>query len=177
MNKSIIGAVALVLVGFAVGYGVFGNKVTVIEQIGQAVSVAGVTNSTARLASVVAAPPTTATATTTSLYNGDGVDRAITDAFAYCTGVGTSRTYLTGAGLAALTVQMSTSTIAGDAKRNTNYPATFTVATSSAWAWENYLGTSATDMNLVWPSATYLNITFNATNTAACTIGVHYLSL
>lgn len=176
MNKStIVGAIALVLFGLAVGYGVFGNK-TVIYQTGGAGSPVGTTNNSAKIATVVAVPSTVA-ATTSSILNNGGYDRSIRGAFAYCTGVGTSYTYLTGAPLAAWTIQMSTSTVGIDAKTNTNYPASFTLATSSPWDWESYLGTSATDANLVWPSGTYLNMTFNATNTAACTIGVDYLSL
>jgi hypothetical protein len=178
MNKTIIvGAIAFILAGFGIGYGVFGNKVTVIETIGQAVSSAGVSNTTARIASVTVAPALTA-GTTTSIYNGSGVDRLVQDSFVACTGVGTSQTYLTGAGLAAWTLQMSTSSSALDAKTNTNYVANITVATSSAWS---YVASSTEGVlqyvSRIWPTATYLNITFNATNTAACTVGASYLSL
>lgn len=178
MNKTLIavGGVALVIVGFFVGYK-SNVEVRYVEPIGQAVSTAGVSNTSAKIASITVAPALTA-GTTTSIYNGSGVDRFIQNSFVACTGVGSSLTYLTGAGLAAWTVQMSTSSSAVDAKTNANYASNITIATSSAWSYtasstKGVLG----DVSGIWPSATYLNITFNATNTAACTVGTSYLSL
>lgn len=173
MTKSkIITVVAYVVVVLAVIGAYFYPK---FEGAVQGVSVVGTSNSSAKIASQTMAPATAA-ATTTSILNMDATDRSISSSFAYCTGTGNSQTYLSGAGLAALTVQLSTSSAAQDAKANTNYAGSFAVSTSSAWA----LGSTTwaiNDMSRDWPTGTYLNITFNATNTAACTAGVHYLSL
>lgn len=173
MKKYIFPVVIALLVGFAVGYVVF-NKANIVR----GVSSDGVTNSTSKIATITLSPAT-ASATTTSLYNGDGTDRVITSSMVSCTSVGTSKTYLTGAALASFTLQMSTSTSAtGNAMSNTNYAANLTISTSSPWTYTS----SSTDpvlgsMSRIWPTNTYLNPTFNATNTAVCTLGVHYLSL
>ncbi len=143
----------------------------------QGISSSGVTNTTAKLYTITVAPSTDS-ATTSSLFNNDGTDRMVIQSVAGCTGVGTSQTYLTGTGLASFKFQMSTSSISVDAKSNTNYASNIVVATSSAWA-----ETASTTLgaigavSLVWPTQTYLNITSNATNTAACTVGVSTISL
>lgn len=142
------------------------------------ISSVGASNSDAKIATITMAP-LTAAATTTSILNDGGTDRAIESSMAYCTGVGTSKTFLTGAPLASLRVQMATTSVGFLGLRgNTNLASDLTVATSSAWSYVS----SSTDtipqyMGQLWPVNTYLSITFNATNTAACTVGVHYIQL
>lgn len=168
---SAVGVILLVCAFFV------GKSFGTADQFAGATSTTGATNTTAKLYSIAMAPATDS-ASTTSLYNGDSVDRGIIQSVAFCTGVGTSKTYLTGTGLASWTLQMSTSTASVDAKANTNYASNLTLATSSAWvevASTTYAVLGAT--GLVWPTGTYLNITFNATNTAACTVGVSAVSL
>lgn len=174
-NKIIYGVIGVVVLAGAFFIGKSFSTTTVI---GGAVSLVGVSNNSGRLASVTMAP-LTAAATTTSILNSGGTDRAITSSFAYCTGVGTSNTFITGAGLAALQLQMATtSTGGGGLLGNTNYASNLTVATSSAWSYVAST-TEATPnyMGRLWPANSYLSIAFNATNTAACTVGVNYLSL
>lgn len=140
------------------------------------ISSPGVNNSSAKLYTSTVAPATNS-GTTTSIYNSDGTDRGIIYGVTYCTGVGTSQTYLTGTGLAAFSLVMSTSTSAVDAKTNANSAFALTIATSSPWE-EQFTSSLANGaVSGVWPSGTYLNITFNATNTAACTVGVGTVSL
>ena len=182
MNKTILNVfvgvvvgVLAVTVGLGLGYRIWGNQAPIIVGAG---SSAGVTNSTARIASIVWAPAT-ASATSTYLYNGDSTDRIIESSFISCSGVGTSQTYLTGAGLSALTFNAATSS-AGSVtglNGNTNYTYTGTVATSSA----NVFIASTTDpllggLGRIWPAGSYLVWNANATNTATCVVGVHHLS-
>ena len=145
-----------------------------------AVSPVGNTNASRRIATIVMVPLTSA-ATTTAILNGDSQDRAVTDEFAYCTGVGTSNAWSaagSGGALTALLLQMSTSTASGNAGSNTNFTANLTVATATPFVYVSSTTVPApNDVGRYWPSNTYLNITFNATNTANCTVGVSYLSL
>lgn len=166
---AVIAAIAVLIIGFVIS--------SSSENV-KGVSSAGVTNTSAKLytASLV---PSTDTATTTSLYNSDSTDRAIVSTVGYCSSVGTSKTFLTGTGLASWLVQLATSSVGNlGLQGNTNYAASLTLSTSSPWVFVS--STTEPVLNAVgrtWPSGTYLNITFNATNTAACTIGVNTVSL
>lgn len=172
LTFAIVGILVLAVVG-----GYFYPKVNTNLK---GTSSAGVSNSSAKVASITIAP-LTASATTSSITNTDGTDREITDGFVTCQSVGSSRTYLTGAGLTSggWGLVMSTSSSAVDAKVNANYAINFssisttTTRVYSATSTEGVL----TYVSRIWPNGTKLNMTFNATNTAACTIGVHYLSL
>ncbi len=142
----------------------------------QGVSQAGVINSSAKLYSTSMAPAT-ASATSTSILNTDSTDRGIIFGVTSCSAVGTSKTYLTGAGLAALLVNVSTSTSAIYSNGGATKALSLTIATSSAWE-EQFVSSPANGaVSFVWPTGTYLNFTFNATNTAACTVGVATVSL
>lgn len=147
----------------------------------QGVSTGGSISNSAKIAAI-SSVPSTATATSTSLFNGDGTDRGIIDSFAFCTNTGTSKTYLTGAGLLAWVVQMATSSTDGSGttglQGNTNYVSNNTISTSSPWSY-NATTTNPVlgDVTRIWPAGTYLNVVYNATNTASCTSGVRYLSL
>lgn len=176
MNKIFIGvgAVVCLIIGLGIGYKLYSNPIN----LAQGVSTVGATNNTAKLATITMAP-LTAGATTTSLFNGDGTDREVTSSVIACTSVGTSQTFTTGSGLASWTLQAATTSVSGlGLNGNTNYAANLTLATSSAW----YYQASTTEtvpiyVGRVWPTQTYLSFGFNATNTAACTVGVHYINL
>lgn len=150
-------------------------NVTRVEQVGS-VSDVGTVNSSARLASVVM-EPATASATTTAVYN-NGPDRFIESSFVACTGVGTSKTPLTGAGLAQLQITLATSTSLLKSTAGYNSASILTVATSSPYLYQaSTTASSIGTVGLIWPASTYMNFGFNATNTANCTVGVHYLNM
>lgn len=148
---------------------------TVYQQV--AGSPVGSTFGTAKIAEVEMTPAT-ASATSTFILNSDASDRYIESSNVVCSGVGTSLTAYTGAGLAALLVQMATSsaTTAGPIG-NSNYASNITVSTSTVVSYNAsttegvIAGTSRR-----WPAGAYLGIFWNATNTAACVVGVHYLA-
>lgn len=158
--------------------GLFFPRMAGVGSLAGASSPVGTTNSTAKFYQVVMTPSTSA-ASSTSLLNTDGTDRVISSSQGACTGVGTSLSYLTGAGIASWTVNMATSSTAAQTG-SVNYAANLTISTSSALL--DYVAASTTtpfpnDIARIWPAGTYLTITFNATNTATCTLGVHTLSL
>lgn len=167
-----LGVVALVVLGIA------GLRYPIQIQSFGAVSAVNTVANTAKLATINMVP-STASATTTSILNPDSSDREISSSVVSCTGVGTSQTPLTGTGLAALTVQMSTSSTASiNATGNTNYAANLIVSTSSSYSFQSSTTEPvSSSVSRLWPAGTYLNISFNATNTAICTVGVHYLAL
>lgn len=147
---------------------------TMVQQAASFGSPVGTTFNTSKVASVDMSP-LTANATTTYLFNSDASDRIITEDFASCGGVGTSGAAQGGAGgISAFTVTMGTSTTNTGNLPNT-LAGNFTIATSTPDAY-----TATTTFTQVaarrWPTATYLGISFNATNTAACVTGVKYLA-
>ena len=116
-------------------------------------------------------------ATSTSVYNGDASDRYI-QGFNYgCSGVGSSFTPLTGAGIANFSVSAATtSTNAPATIANTNFVLNTVFATSTP---DQYVGSSTPGLTgnafvRRWAAGSYLTIFSSATNTAACTIGVDY---
>lgn len=177
MNKTslVIGAVVALLIGFAVGTVLSPAEVAVAPQ---GVSSVGSSNFTARLASITMAP-STASATTTSILNNGGTDRAIESAFISCNTVGTSQTFTTGAGLSAWNLKIATTSVASTGLQgNTNYAADMSISTSTADAYSATSTNPAPNpVSRIWPVNTYLTFLFNATNTAACTVGAHYLVL
>ena len=139
-------------------------------------SAAGTTYNDAKFAGTVvnlALPG--ANATSSSIYNGDAGNRYVSDYKLGCTGLGTSYTAYTGAALAALTLTIGTTSTAAPAViPSSNVVASaVTVATTTA---SNAIFTSSTGGGLanVWGPGTYMTFWFNATNTAACTVGVSY---
>lgn len=136
----------------------------------------GTTFNTAKIAAINMTI-STASATSSSILNSDASARYITDGFVACTGIGTSLTAVTGAGLATLQFQMATTSTSAPANLGTNYSERVTLATSSA----TFYVASTTEgaiagFSRYWDAGTYLTIQPNATNTAACTVGVHYLA-
>ncbi len=132
----------------------------------------GATFNTAKVGQVNISP--TIGATTTGVLNTDATDRFIESTYYACSGVGTSQTAFTGAGLAALTLKIATGTTQAPAAITNGNTIQQTVSTSTP---DSYTAsTTIASMIRIWPTGTYLNFEFNATNTAACTVGAHYLA-
>lgn len=114
--------------------------------------------------------------TSTSITNTDATDRIITDGFVSCNTVGNSFTAGSGAGLINWTVQIGTTTTASPASAPSNlvYSAIISTSTPDVYVFGN-ASSSVPAFKQVWATGTNLTIFFNATNTAACTAGVHYL--
>lgn len=158
------------------GYTPFLKVTQVLNPLGSA---AGTTFNSAKVAQVNMSP-STASATTTSLQNTDGSDRWVTDSFVNCTGDSTSKTFLTGTGLAALTLKTATTSVANlGLQGSTAYATNITVSTSTNFTYNASttpsvaIGTGA--VAYLWKAGSYLTFLFNATSSAACTVGVHYL--
>lgn len=144
------------------------------------VSPTGSTFTNAKFAGVtanLAAPG--ANGTSSSVLNTDANDRFVTGVRAGCEGIGTSKTAYTGAGLAALTFNVATSSAAAPASLSpTNYVAqnltiaTATIATTLA---SSTSATNQTGLAGVWHPGEYMTFFTNATNTATCTFGVDYI--
>lgn len=177
-SKSLL---AFAVVGALAGIVAFFNVSpfrTVVEQL--AGSSVGSSFTTAKIASVNITP-LTAGATSTSILNTDASARwAYGYTIADCTGLSSSYTYpnTNATALANLLLQVATTSIANlGLQGNTNYFANLVVSTSTyAGQFSNSSTTTAPVMAGYWPSGTYLTFTFNATNTAACTVAAYYLA-
>jgi hypothetical protein len=95
-----------------------------------------------------------------------------------CTGLGTSQTAYTGAGLANLSFTAGTTTTSAPAAlSNSNYSFNSNISTTSS---VTYVASSTEGVisgySRIWPTGTYWTVSSNATNTATCTIGVSVLS-
>lgn len=168
MTKYILGIVAAVVLAGTI-YGAYQYPQNQLL----AGSAVGTTFSTAKVAQVNISPATQS-ATSSSVLNTDASDRFLEgNYFSSCTGVGTSQTNLTGTGLAALTISMATTSVSSLGSQGNTQLGVVTVSTSTAFS-NNASTTINTDYRGDWASGTYLTFTFNATNTAACTVGVHY---
>lgn len=116
--------------------------------------------------------------TSSSILNTDANDRYVHDFKVGCEGVGTSKTAYTGTGLANLQIAIGTTTTAA--------PATFlsfaaiTTGANISTSTVNFEVASSTtlvatsSLAAIWPANTYMTFFWNATNTAACTVGVGY---
>ncbi len=175
MNKITLGILSLLVAGAIVGSYFFPQNLNKIEQVSGTTSGSGSTQHTATFAF----NPTSSSATTSSVQNFDSQDRVVTGPVTVsCSGIGTSKTAFTGAGLANLTFQIaSTSALAPAALGNTNYVLNMNFGTSTV---DNQIASStpinsATGNAIRWPSGAYLTISSNATNTAACVVGIPYV--
>lgn len=137
-------------------------------------SATGTTFNDSKVATIVFTPGTSATST--SILNTDASDRKI-ESFKYdCSGVGTSLTAYTGAGLASLVFTAATSSTASPAVNNNTNTIPLTVSTSTVDSFNTVGGATTTPaLNRVWAAGSYMNFYSNATNTASCIIGVSYL--
>lgn len=172
-NKNIILALAGI-VALGLGYVAFSSD-SVLSTISTDTDQ---TFSSAKIAEVGFSPTTASATSSAVLYNSDSTDRIIESWYAACSSVGTSKVFTSGGGLAALTFTFGTTTNTSNSNPATAANvAVLTIATSTADA---YTASSTNPfpnpVGRTWASGTYLLINANATNTAACVAGVHYLA-
>lgn len=146
----------------------------------------GGTTSTAKLYTIAVLPATPGTnATSTSIaQNTTGNDLYITSLKVGCEGLGTSKTAYSGTGLAAFQTTFATSSTAAPATAGgmgqTIGGGALTISTSSPAGQYVVASSTAGNPNVtnanVWPNGSFLSVQFNATNTAACTVGVEAFS-
>lgn len=174
-TKLISVAVVALVVGVVLGLQFAPKQETV-----GAVSATGTTNTTAKVFSKVMSL-SSSSATTTSIYNGTGIDYAVKDSFAFCNTVATSKTAYTGAGLANLIITGATTSSAISsnlADANTNYGTNLTIGTSTVDSYASSTAeTTPNGTGRIFPSGTYYTFSSNATNTASCTVGVDVMAL
>lgn len=174
-NKIIIGIVIAVLVGTVLGY-TLSHKVSL-----GTISPAGTTNTSGKYYSQTFSLAT-ASATTTSILNASGFDLAVRAVDVMCQGMGSSKTAYTGAGLANLIIKIATSSTNAITKDvadvNTNYLANITIGTTTL---DSYQASSTEGIipstTRIIPNGAYAIISSNATNTAACSVGLSVMSL
>lgn len=174
-QKIIAGIVLVGLIAIGGYYFPKSSKTTVIAGS----SPTGATFGDAKVAAVIIAPATT-NATSSGILNTDGSDRYVTDSFVACASLGTSFTWNnagTGGLLAGFKFSASTSTVATQ-NGNTNFSMNVNVATTTPT--DSFVASSTEGFPLFagrrWASGTYEVFTANATNTAVCTVGLHYVS-
>ena len=179
-TKSILALVGALIIAVAI-YG--GYQYPKLVAFGAAP--AGSTFNDAKFAGVainLASPG--ANGTSTSILNTDANTRYVTSFNLGCSGVGTSLSANAGSGIANLLVTVATSSAASPnalvgfsdvanalvvATTSVNaYTATSTIAAGQTM-------TASSSLSSVWPTNTYMTFFFNATNTALCTVGVHYI--
>lgn len=179
-TKGILALVAVLLIGAAM-YGAFLSSQGAIS-FG---SSAGTTFNTAKFAGIVMVPSVPGTnATTSSILNSDAGTRYVTNSKLACTGVGSSFTQVVGTGLANWQLTIGTTSTAAPATFTQSgiyapvMPA-FSIATNSAstevLVSSTTLATATSSKAVPWHSGEYMTFGFNATNTAACTVGVDYI--
>ncbi len=172
MNKTTQIVIAIVAVIALVGsYFYPQNTNTTIDRV-TAVSTAGVTNSTAKIATIVISPVSTS-ATSSYIYNADGTDREIESLFAACTGLNTD----TDQRDTSFTLSAATTSVTGKGLNGNANKSSVTVATSTTYGYAIDTSSTFVAVDRIWASGTYLALNWAATTTAACTSGVHYLSL
>lgn len=165
-------AVITVLAGLISGFVVhelMPRPTQIVQQVTGA-SPTGTTFNTAKTAMIVFAP-TSNTASSTSILNGDANDRIIKQAQYDCTGA----TFTSTISLASVLFEAATTTIANEGLLgNGNLAMYSTMSTSSGN--EAFAATSTqAASNRRWASGTYLTFSSNATSTGlSCTIGVDY---
>ncbi len=143
-------------------------------------SPAGSTFNTAKFAAVamnLATPGTNGTSS--SILNTDTNDRFVLAVKGGCENVGSSLTAYTGAGLASLQLNVATSTTAAPASLNgwANVAKAYVVGTTTTNIifGSSTLVTATSSLAGIWSANTYMTFSWNATNTAACTVGVEYV--
>ena len=125
-----------------------------------------------------------ANGTTTSVVNSNAYDEYLTSFNYACTGVGTSQTAYSGAGLANLTVKAATTTTnlsASTPTSNTAANANLSLTTSNistSTATTVVASSSIQDITtsfMIVPAGSYLTFITNATNTATCTFAAEVI--
>jgi len=161
--KNILVGVACVIVGIVVGYFMFHR-----EYLAGAISPTGTYQSGVRADYESISVATAATTTGSFAILNSSNDRVVESGFAYCTGI---------TGNSAFSVTAATSSVS--TTTSTSYAMNLTIATTTAggntYVSSSTSGTSGVGVNAIqytWPANTYLVFSFNATNTAVCTVGV-----
>lgn len=181
MSKIQISIAALAIAAAIVGAYFYPSSSVLTQFVGT--SPQGSTFSSAKFYAVavnLASPG--ANATSSSILNTDANDRYVSSIKLGCEGVGSSNTAFTGGGLAALTVFAATSSTAAPANNTFNANkvggGNITVSTSTTVfaISSSTISVGSSNVYFVWPTNTYMTFTFNATNTAVCTIGVETLA-
>ncbi len=167
MTKNIISGIVTGVVGVIIGLVL--SLVFTPQASVQGVSSSGSSFSTRKTASVTISP-SSLSATSTAILNTDATDRLVTDGFAACTSVASQPAVST------WILQAATTSAATGAFTNTSYALNISIATTSAIA---YTASSSYgfDAYRYWATGTYMTFMFNASNTAACTVGVNYVPL
>lgn len=177
MTKYLLAFIGVVVIAGAIYGAYLYPKVQIL--VG---SPAGTTFGTSKFAAVaVNLANTGANGTSTSILNTDASDRYPVSVDIACEGVGTSQTAYSGTGLAALTLSVATSSTANpNSNANTNYVGAATLAIPTSTTQVAISSSTAalpgnTRSGVVWGAGSYMTFTFNATNTAACSVGVKYI--
>lgn len=178
MNKYIISA-SLALVVFLGIIGAYHYPVVTVPA-DHNLGAVGDTNSTQRIASCSLDMSTTTASTITSsgvgcLFNGDTKDRVITSVEYFISGIASANT-----SVATTTWLISTST--NIYTGSTGYVLNTSIATTTGngvisgllYVASSTPGATATFVNRVWPSGTYLDLYQNASSSAVATIKVTY---
>lgn len=177
---TVIGVLVVLGCGVLLGHALAPSTSTIVGAAVQ--NSAGTTFNTAKVAEITMNPSSTsagATATTSSILNTDATDRVITDSFVSCNGTGVSSTGQPTVNTWVWNMATtSASAPANAATLNTNLAGSLVVSTSSA---DIYAASSTSfsvggDYIRRWAAGSYLTIFTNATNTATCQVGVHYLA-
>lgn len=183
-NGKILGILIGALICGSVG-GFVVHELTVPQTIVEQSAGASPTGSTFTQQKQLAITMNLASGTSTSVQNTGSTDVYLTTFNLACTGVGSSQTAYTGAGLANLTVKAATTSTSfssntptsNTAVPNSNLSLTTTnIATSSATTVVS--SSSIQDITtsfMIIPAGAYLTFITNATNTATCTFGAEYL--
>lgn len=136
----------------------------------------GTTFNTAKVAAINFALPQGITGTTSlSILNIDASDRAVTDGFAFCSG-------LSGASTSVSAIIFQAATTTTNAPVNlTNFNSVLGITAATSSVGDTYTATTtftaiATGLRR-WPAGTYLTFWDTATTTGTCNVGVHYLGL
>lgn len=168
--------ILIVLVSALVGFGL-GSFLSKDGSVLSSISTSSTTTFNSAKLAEIGFSPATGSATSTSILNTDSTDRIVVDAFAYCDTVGTSRTAYSGGGLAALLFTAATSSTAAPVTNsNANYTMYNIVSTSTANFFVSSTTIGVASYGRVWAPGTYMSFFSNATNTAACVVGVSYLA-
>lgn len=156
-----------------------------VKNLAQASNAAGTTFSTAKVAEITWTP-STAAASTTSVYNSDAKDRVVDSSFVDCSGTGTSHVFPdTGGALTSWIVSAATTSVANEGTQgNVNYvldAGTNAISTSTPFVYSasstpGRSGVTGGNFVRIWPTGTYMTFLANATNTAVCEVGVYYHS-
>lgn len=182
MNKKL--SIALIVVALIALGGYFypgSTSSTVIQQVPSpsfgTASPAGSTFNTAKIAAVAMAPAT-GSATSSSITNTDATDRYVLATEIGCQNIGTSLTAYTGTGLANLLLTIGTTTVAGSNLAPWARIGQITVATATPQSFlsaSSTLLTATSSLAAIWHTGENMQFTWNATNTASCSVGIRYI--